>query len=96
MSESNSNYIAKGLDDPVPIFFFDPVDFILILIAFGLGIVIQRLEIGIVLAWGVMKLAKVMRKGAKRGVMNHSLWRIGIISDKNLSRYDPLKTDFIN
>lgn len=96
MSEQNQTYLAKGLDDPIPIFFFDPVDFVLITTFFGIGVVMKEMLVGIFLAWGVMKLSKIMRKGAKRGVMAHTLWRLGLMGDKHLTRYDPIKTDFIN
>ena len=51
MSEQNQSYLAKGLDDPIPIFFFDPVDFILITTFFGIGVVMREMIVGFFLAW---------------------------------------------
>jgi len=96
MSNGEEFYIAKGMDLPVPIFFFDPVDFVLMITFFGLGIVMQQLLVGFVLSWGVVKISKLMRKGAKRGVMAHTLWKLGLMQDKGMKRFNPLKSDFIN
>ena len=96
MSNENQYQIARGVDDPIPIFFFDPVDFILIITFFGLGIVMKQLIVGIVLAYSVFKLSKIMRKGAKRGVMPHTLWKLGLMQDKGMKRFNSLKTDFTN
>lgn len=96
MNSQQQYYIAKGVDDPVPIFFFDPVDFVLMVTFFGLGIITKQLMVGIILSWGVLKLSKIMRKGAKRGSMMHSLWKFGIAQDKRLKKFNSLKTDYTN
>tara|TARA_B100002049_G_scaffold229110_1_gene204339 strand:- start:85398 stop:85688 length:291 start_codon:yes stop_codon:yes gene_type:complete len=96
MSDGNQYYIARGIDDPIPIFFFDPVDFVMIVTFFGLGIIMKQLLVGIVLSYSVFKLSKIMRKGAKRGVMPHSLWKLGLLQDKGMKRFNSLKTDYIN
>lgn len=96
MSDGNQYYIARGIDDPIPIFFFDPVDFVMIVTFFGLGIIMKQLLVGIVLSYSVYKLSKVMRKGAKRGVMPHSLWKLGLMQDKGMKKFNSLKTDYIN
>jgi type IV conjugative transfer system protein TraL len=94
--ENNGNlyYIARGLDDPIPIFFFDPVDFVLLVAFFGLGIVTKQFLIGAFLAWAVLKLSKVMKRGAKRGAVMHSLWRVGLLQDKSFAKFNPLKSDY--
>ncbi len=89
-------YISKGIDDPVPIFFFEPIDFILMVTFFGLGIVMKQPLVGIFLSWAVLRVSKAMRKGAKRGMMNHSLWKLGLFQDRKLFRFNALKTDYTN
>lgn len=98
MNNQNRNelyYIAKRIDDPIPIFFFDPVDFVLLVTFFGLGIVTKQFLIGAFLAWAVLKLSKMMKRGAKRGAVMHSLWRVGLLQDKSFKKFNPLKSDYI-
>ena len=96
MNEQQNYYIAKDIDKPIPIFFFDPVDFVLIIMAIGIGIIFKIPLIGFILAYFVFKLSKFMKKGAKRGAMAHAMWRFGIIGDKNFKNYNCHHNDFIN
>lgn len=70
--------VFRGLDKPVPIFFWDPMVFIVMTMVVGVGIIAKQLLLGIFGAYLAAKIAKKLARGAKRGQSKHALWRMGV------------------
>lgn len=84
-----SHKIYKKLEDPIPILFWEPLEFIFALGFFGIGIVFDSVVFGgsggVLVLWG----AKYMRRGAKKGATQHALWGAGIKIDPALTTKFP-------
>ncbi len=89
MSDDDLHKIVEGADEPVPIMFFDPLEFVIVTTLVGAGIVLDFPFTGLILATGIMLVSRKLRQGAKRGAVQHYLWRIGLQLDSALARYFP-------
>lgn len=88
--------IPQGVDEPVPILFWSPQDFMTALMGVGIGILLDSLLLGVFLGWAVLKLGKRLRRGAKRGATIHFLWGLGLNLDPSMLRNfpDPTKNEY--
>lgn len=81
--------IYKKLEDPTPILFWDPLEFIFALGFFGIGILFDTIIVGgsggALVLWG----AKYLKRGAKKGATQHAMWSLGIQIDPALSKKFP-------
>lgn len=93
----DERYILKGLDEPVPILFWTPMEFIVMVMILGVGIVAKQLLFGMIGAYICLKISRKLSRGAKRGQSKHGLWRMGVsFIDPPLSKKmpHPVQTDF--
>lgn len=78
------------IEAPVPILFWEPVEFIVALTLAGFGMLAQMFPLGIVLAASVLVGARYLKRGAKRGAVQHFLWSMGLQLDPGLkSKFPP-------
>lgn len=78
--------IPLSSDNPVPIMFWEPVDFIAGLSIFGMGVALNLFLFGMIGAVLTLMIATKLRQGAKRGAAQHWLWYMGMNIDKGLGR----------
>lgn len=55
----------------------------------GIGLVLRQFLFGIISAIFILKLAKKIRAGRKRGQVQHLIWRLGLNLDTPLKKYGP-------
>lgn len=89
MEEKNRRYIPTRVDDPVPILFFEPIEFVLIVSIFGIGVAMGFMLAGFALSVGVMWAVRKLKRGAKRGATQHALWSSGLKIDRGMGRFSP-------
>lgn len=73
-------------DNPVPILFWEPVDFIAGMSIFGMGVALQMFLFGAIGGMATLMIASKLRQGAKRGAAQHWLWFMGLNIDRSLAR----------
>lgn len=73
-------------DNPVPILFWEPVDFIAGMSIFGMGVALHMFLFGALGGAFTLMIASKLRQGAKRGAAQHWLWYMGMTIDRALSR----------
>lgn len=89
--------VLRGLDEPVPILFWTPMEFIMMVMILGVAIVAKQLLFGMIGAYVCLKVSRRLGRGAKKGQSKHALWRLGAaFIDPPLSKKmpHPIKTDF--
>jgi type IV conjugative transfer system protein TraL len=90
MSEiTKDRHIPSRADDPVPVLFWEPFEFILAVAAFGLLMILANPLIGLVVSYGVLWAAKRMKRGAKRGAAQHAMWAFGAMADRGMRYFPP-------
>jgi hypothetical protein len=96
-NERDLRKIPLTADNPVPILFWEPVDFIVGMSIFGMGVAIHLFIFGCVGGWLALMIASRLRRGAKRGAAQHWLWFMGLTIDRALARLKlkSVNNDFI-
>lgn len=74
------------LEAPIPIMFWEPLEFILAICLMGFGIVAHVWVIGLLGGAGVLIGSRYLKRGAKRGAMQHFLWGHGLQLDNPLNK----------
>lgn len=85
-NEREIRKIPLTADNPVPILFWEPVDFIAGMSIFGMGVALKMFLFGVVGGAAVLMVATKLRQGAKRGAAQHGLWDMGMNIDRALLR----------
>lgn len=89
MSERNEGALRRiplKADNPVPILFWEPVDFVAGISVFGMGVALGLFLFGMVGGALTLMVASKLRNGAKRGAAQHWLWYMGVNIDRALAR----------
>lgn len=89
MSERNEGSLRRiplKADNPVPIMFWEPVDFVAGITIFGMGVALKMFMFGAIGCVLTLMIATKLRNGAKRGAAQHWLWYMGLNMDRALSR----------
>jgi TraL protein len=89
MSERNENALRRiplKADNPVPIMFWEPVDFIAGISVLGMGIALKMFVFGVIGCCVTLMIASKLRNGAKRGAAQHWFWYMGLNLDTALKR----------
>lgn len=73
-------------DNPVPILFWEPVDFIAGMSIFGMGVALHLFAFGAIGGAVTLMIASKLRQGAKRGAAQHWLWYMGLNIDRAIGR----------
>lgn len=85
-NERTLRRIPLTADNPVPILFWEPVDFIAGMSIFGMGVALHMFLFGAVGGALTLMVASKLRQGAKRGAAQHWLWFMGMNIDRALGR----------
>lgn len=96
--ENTLRKIPLTADNPVPILFWEPVDFIAGVAVFGMGVAMHLFMFGAVGCVATLLIASRLRKGAKRGAAQHWLWAMGLNIDPGIARMNlrAWNNDFIS
>lgn len=84
--DHEAHIVPSEIENPVPIMFWDPLEFILALMLVGIGIVMGLFVLGVLGGVGVLVGARYLKRGAKKGSMQHFLWAHGLQLDVPLSK----------
>ena len=84
--DHESHVVPEGLEAPIPIMFWDPLEFVLALTLMGFGIIMHLWVFGMVASAGVLMGSRYLKRGAKRGTMQHFLWALGLQMDSPLAK----------
>lgn len=89
--------VPYDLENPIPVMFWDPLEFSLAISLMGFGIISSLWLLGVCGGAGVLMGSRYLKRGSKRGAMQHWLWARGLNLDKSLSsRFKPAYlNDFI-
>jgi len=77
---------AYDLESPIPIMFWEPLEFVLALCLMGFGIIANVWLLGLAAGMGVLFGARYLKRGAKRGAMQHFMWAHGLQLDAALTK----------
>lgn len=95
---AGSNVIPPSdIEEPTPIVFWSPLEFVLAISFLGLGIVSKLWVVGLLGAGGILVGSRHLKRGAKRGGMQHLIWSLGLQVEPHLSKTFPpsWKNEFI-
>ena len=84
--DHSSHMVPFELEAPVPIMFWDPLEFVLAITLMGFGILSNLWIFGVATGTGVLVGARYLKRGAKQGAMQHFLWAHGLQLDPALSK----------
>mgnify|MGYP006139557089 CR=1 FL=1 len=95
--DMKSHRIAYDLEEPTPIMFWSPTEFVLAITFVTLGMVGNMVIVGFAMATAVLVGARYLKRGAKRGAMQHCLYALGLQLDNNLAKKFPKswENDFV-
>ena len=84
--DQESHIVPFEIEAPIPIMFWDPLEFVLAICLMGFGIIAHLWLVGVVGGAGVLIGARYLKRGAKRGAMQHFLWAHGLQMDASLTK----------
>ena len=84
--DQESHIVPFEIEAPIPIMFWDPLEFVLAICLMGFGIIAHLWLVGVVGSAGVLMGARYLKRGAKRGAMQHFLWAHGLQMDASLTK----------
>jgi hypothetical protein len=87
--DEQSHLVPYEIEDPIPILFWNPIEFILALMFAGFGVIVHLWIVGMAGAAAVLIGSRYLKRGAKRGAMQHFLWKHGLQVDSHLKTYFP-------
>lgn len=85
-ADHQSHRVYHNLEAPIPIMFFDPIEFVLAVVLMGFGIISGLWILGFFGGAGVLIGSRYLKRGAKRGAMQHFMWSYGLQLDAPLSK----------
>ena len=83
--DHESHNIPFDLEAPVPIMFWEPLEFTIALTLLGLGVIANLWLFGVGGALVVLLGSRYLKRGAKRGTMQHFMWAHGLQVDVALA-----------
>ena len=89
MSSDAEHAVAQDVDAVTPILFWEPSEFIASIMILGLFMNLDMIEFGIIGCIGVLVVSRRMKRGAKKGMVQHWLWRMGLKLDPTFSKRFP-------
>lgn len=90
--DQRAHLIAQEIDEPIPILFWSPREFMSATTLMGVGFMFDSMVLGVALAFMSLKTAKYLKSGAKRGMAIHLLWALGVALDPAFVKYFPSAT----
>lgn len=87
--DTQSHTVPHQLEDPIPIMFWSPLEFVLAISLMGFGTILNLWVAGMAAGLTVLLGSRYLKRGAKRGAMQHMLWAMGLQLDKALTKRLP-------
>lgn len=87
--DQQSHVIPYDLEAPTPVMFWDPLEFTLAVVFMGFGIIAKMWFFGMLAGAAVLMGSRYLKRGAKRGAMQHMLWALGLQVDQPLLKRFP-------
>lgn len=84
--DEQSHVVPYDLEEPTPIMFWHPMEFVMAMTLLGFGVVTNLWVLGALGAAGVLVGSRYLKRGAKKGAMQHLLWAMGLQLDAPLAR----------
>lgn len=84
--DQESHVVPFDLEAPIPIMFWDPLEFVMAITLMGFGILSNLWILGLLGGAGVLMGSRYLKRGAKRGTMQHFLWAHGLQMDPSLTK----------
>lgn len=81
-----SHRIGYDLEAPTPIMFWEPLEFSLSLTMISFGMVMNMFILGFAVACGILAGSRYLKRGAKKGAMQHYIWALGLNLDPALKK----------
>lgn len=88
-ADQRSHLIAQEIDEPIPILFWSPMEFMCATTLMGVGVMFDSMILGLSLSFISLKSAKYLKSGAKRGMAIHLLWALGVSLDPAFVKFFP-------
>lgn len=84
--DEQSHQVPFDIEAPVPIMFWDPLEFVLAIVCLGFGVISGLWVFGLITATAVLVGSKHLKRGQKKGAMQHMLWAFGLQIDPILPK----------
>lgn len=96
--DPQAHFFGQDIEAPIPILFWEPLEFIAAICFLGFGMLADIWLFGALGAFIVLIGSKYLKRGAKRGAVQHWLWFIGLQLDTTLKKRFPAawENEFIN
>lgn len=89
--------IPLEIDNPIPIFFWDAYEISIFFSIMTMFMVMDLMVFGLIFGVAALKVSAKLKKGAKRGQVQHSLYATGLDLDPVLMSYpSSTRRDFYN
>lgn len=85
----SNHFMPQEVEAPIPILFWEPLEFILSVAMAGFGIIANAWVPGMIGATAVLIGSRYLKRGARKGAAQHILWAIGLQLDPALKRFPP-------
>ena len=92
--DEQAHIVAFDIEAPTPIMFWEPLEFVMAITFFGFGIISNLWVLGMVSGTAILIGSRYLKRGAKRGAMQHYMWGLGLQVDPALSKI--FKPSWIN
>lgn len=84
--DQEAHIVPFELESPIPILFWDPLEFVLAITLMGFGVVANLWIFGCIGGAAVLMGARYLKRGSKKGAMQHFLWAHGLQLDVPLTK----------
>jgi hypothetical protein len=84
--DEESHKMPFDIESPIPIMFWEPLEFCMAITFLGFGVVTSSMVLGMIGCGCVLVGARYLKRGAKRGAMQHFIWSLGLQADSALSK----------
>jgi hypothetical protein len=92
--DEQAHIVAFDIEAPIPIMFWEPMEFVMALTFMGFGIISNLWVLGMLAGTGVLIGSRYLKRGSKRGAMQHYMWSLGLQLDQSLAKL--FKPSWIN
>jgi len=92
--DEKAHIVAFDIEAPIPIMFWEPLEFVMALTFMGFGIISNLWILGMLAGTGILVGSRYLKRGSKRGAMQHYMWSLGLQMDQSLSKL--FKPSWIN
>ena len=84
--DEQAHMVVFDIEAPIPIMFWEPLEFVMALTFMGFGIISNLWVLGMAAGAGILIGSRYLKRGAKRGAMQHYMWSHGLQLDSSLTK----------